>query len=57
MSMEEKLIHDFLTLSDDKRREVIDFIEFLKDRNSKQLEITMNDIINENHKALEELSK
>lgn len=30
VSIEEKLIQDFLALPDDKKLEVIDFVEFLK---------------------------
>ncbi|WP_128101506.1 DUF2281 domain-containing protein [Paenibacillus sp. DCT19] len=57
MSIEEKLIQDFLTLPDDKKIEVIDFVEFLKNRNNKQMDSLMDDIINENIEALRELSK
>lgn len=57
MSIEEKLIHDFLALPDDKRREVLEYVELLKHRNNKQVEDVMDEIINENHEALEELSK
>jgi hypothetical protein len=57
MSLEEKLMHDFLTLPEDKKLEVIDFVEFLKTKNEKSLENMMDDIINENREALEELAK
>jgi hypothetical protein len=57
MSIEEKLIQDFLTLPDDKKLEVIDFVEFLKIRSNKQIELFMDDIINENIEALRELAK
>ncbi|MCM3175434.1 DUF2281 domain-containing protein [Paenibacillus sp. MER 99-2] len=57
MSIEEKLIQDFLTLPGDKKIEVIDFVEFLKNRNNKQMDSLMDDIINENIEALRELSK
>ncbi|MNO53510.1 hypothetical protein D3C76_439590 [compost metagenome] len=57
MSIEEKLIQDFLTLPDDKKLEVIDFVEFLKIRSNKQMELFMDDIINENIEALRELAK
>ncbi|MBB6024865.1 ribosomal silencing factor RsfS [Paenibacillus sp. JGP012] len=57
MSIEEKLIQDFLTLPDDKKIEVIDFVEFLKNRSNKQMDSLMDDIINENIEALRELSK
>ncbi|MDQ0170518.1 DUF2281 domain-containing protein [Paenibacillus tundrae] len=57
MSIEEKLIQDFLTLPDDKKIEVIDFVEFLKNRNNKQMDSLMDDIITENIEALRELSK
>lgn len=33
MNLEEKLLKGFQILSDDKKREVIDFVEFLKTRN------------------------
>ncbi|MBU5351086.1 DUF2281 domain-containing protein [Paenibacillus barcinonensis] len=57
MSIEETLIQDFLTLPDDKKIEVIDFVEFLKNRSNKQMDSLMDDIINENIEALRELSK
>jgi hypothetical protein len=53
----EKLIQDFLTLPEDKKLEVIDFVEFLKTKNQNNLENMMDDIIDENRKALEELAK
>lgn len=55
MSLEEKLLKDFQSLSDDKKREVIDFVEFLKTRN-REVENSMDEIIEENRDALEELS-
>lgn len=57
VSIEEKLIQDFLALPDDKKLEVIDFVEFLKSRNNKQMESLMDDIVNENIEALRELAK
>lgn len=56
MSIEEKLIHDFLALPDDKRKKVINYVESLKN-STKQIENVMDEIISENHKALKELSK
>ncbi|CAG7614107.1 hypothetical protein PAESOLCIP111_01677 [Paenibacillus solanacearum] len=57
MSLEEKLIQDFLTLPEDKKLEVIDFVEFLKTKIQNNLENMMDDIISENREALEELAK
>lgn len=57
MSLEEKMLQDFLTLPEDKKLEVIDFVEFLKTKNQNNLERMMDDIINENREALEELAK
>ncbi|MNP37041.1 hypothetical protein D3C76_1304650 [compost metagenome] len=57
VSIEEKLIQDFLALPDDKKLEVIDFVEFLKSRSNEQMESLMNEIIIENREALRELAK
>ncbi|MEK3912127.1 DUF2281 domain-containing protein [Paenibacillus sp. FSL H7-0331] len=57
MSIEEKLLQDFLALPEDKKLEVIDFVEFLKSRNQNKLEALMDNIIVENRDALEELAK
>ena len=57
MSLEEKLLKEFSDLPDDKKIEVIDFVEFLKNKNNKQLESLMDTIIDDNRKALEELAK
>lgn len=57
MSLAEKLIKDFETLTEDKKMEVIDFVDFLKNKDQKKLENMMDLIIVENKVALEELSK
>lgn len=57
MSLEEKLIQDLLTLPEDKKLEVIDFVEFLKTKIQNNLENMMDDIISENREVLEEPAK
>lgn len=57
MSLEEKLIHDFQSLPQDKKLEVLDFVEFLKSKNLDTLNNTMDQIINQNLGALKELAK
>jgi len=57
MSLEQKLISDFLSLPQEKQMEVIDFVEFLKTKNASQTESMMDNIINENLEALKELAK
>jgi hypothetical protein len=57
MNIAEKLLKDFETLPEDKKIEVIDFVDFLKNRNQEKLENMMDLIITENIVALKELSK
>jgi hypothetical protein len=57
MSLEEKLMKDFLTLPDDKKLEVMDFVEFLKSKGITSVENMMDEIIIENQEALKELAK
>ena len=55
--LSEKLLNDFNSLPKDKQEEVIDFVEFLKRQNEKELESIMDNIIKENEVALKELGK
>ena len=57
MSLAEKLIKDFEELPETQKREVIDFVEFLKIKNQKRLENMMDEVIFENREALDELAK
>lgn len=57
MSLAERLIKDFEELPENHKREVIDFVEFLKQKNQKRLENMMDEVIFENKDALEELAK
>jgi hypothetical protein len=57
MSLAEKLMGEFNELPDDKKQEVIDFVEFLKQRTEKNIDSLMNKIINDNEEALKELAK
>lgn len=55
--LSEKLLNDFNSLPIDKQKEVIDFVEFLKSQNEKELESIMDNIIKGNEVALKELAK
>lgn len=57
MSLAEKLIKDFEELPETQKREVIDFVEFLKIKHQKRLEKMMDEVIFENKEALDELAK
>lgn len=57
MSLAEKLVKEFETLPEIQKREVIDFVEFLKQKNQREMEKLMDMVIDENVEALKELSK
>lgn len=57
MNLAEKLVVEFEQLSEEKKREVIDFVEFVKAKEQKELESLMDLVISENTQALEELAK
>ena len=57
MSLAEKVLLEFQKLSDEKKDEVIDFIEYLKMKEQKQLEALIDQGIEENMEALKELAK
>lgn len=57
MTLAEKLLKEFESLTEDKKQEVIDFVELLKNKNQSDLENMMHSIIVENKEALLELGK
>lgn len=57
MTLAEKLIYEFEQLSESKKIEVIDFVEFVKRKEQMELEELMDTVIDENKEALKELAK
>lgn len=57
MSLSEKFIQEFEQLPEDKKKEVIDFIEFIKVKGQKEIEGYMDNIILENKEALRKLAE
>lgn len=57
MTIVEKFIKEFEDLPEYRQAEVIDFIEFLKDKDNKKIEEMMDLIIEDNKEALLELAK
>lgn len=57
MTLAEKLLQEFQELPEDKKQQVIDFVEFLKSKQQQELEAMMDDIIDTNKEALMELAK
>jgi uncharacterized protein YfbU (UPF0304 family) len=55
MSLAERFLKDFEELPEDKKKEVIDFIEFLKMRDKNELGKLMDSIIDENQEAFTEI--
>lgn len=52
-----RFLKDFEELPEDKKKEVIDFIEFLKMRDKNELGKLMDSIIDENQEAFTEISQ
>ncbi len=57
MRLAEILVQEFEKLSDEKKKEVIDFVEFLKQKDRKDKQALMDSIIDENLQSLKELAK
>jgi recombinational DNA repair protein RecR len=57
MSLAEKLLESFNKLPEEQQKEVIDFAMFLNQKKQRDIELIMDEIISENHEALEELGK
>ena len=57
MGLAERFLREFEELPEEKKKEVIDFIEFLKLRDNNELGKLMDSIMNENREAFEELSR
>jgi len=57
MTLAEKLLQEFQELSEDKQRQTINFVEFLRTKEQKELENMMDDVISENKEAFLELAK
>ena len=57
MSLADRFLKDFEELPEDKKKEGIDFIEFLKMRDKNELAKLMDAIIDENREAFKELSQ
>lgn len=56
MTLAEKLLVEFGQLTEEKQKEVINFIEFIKIKEQKEIENLMDAVISENREALEELA-
>lgn len=52
MTLAQKLVNEFKTLTDNQKKEVINFIETLKQKNDKMIEGLMDEVILENAEAL-----
>ncbi len=57
MTLAEKLLQNFQELPDERKRQVIDFVEFLRIKERQGLEQMMDNIIAENKEAFVELAK
>lgn len=57
MTLAEKLLRDFQALPEDKQQQVIDFVEFIRNKQQKEMETLMDEIITVNKEAFVELAK
>ena len=57
MSLPETVMFELKSLTPEAQRQVLDFTLFLKEKQQRELETMMDDIIEENLPALKELAK
>ncbi len=57
MTLAEKLLQEFQALPEDKQKQVVDFVELMRNKHQKEIEAMMDDIITQNREAFLELAK
>ena len=57
MTLAQKLVNEFEALTDNQKMEVIDFVEFLKQKNEKKIEKFIGEDRDVHKEALKELAK
>lgn len=57
VTLAERLLQDFQELPEEKKRQVLDFVEFLRTKQQQELEKMMDVIITENKEAFLELAR
>ena len=57
MGLPEQIMLELEAMNDDQKREVLDFVRFLRMKEQRELERTMDSLIDENLEALLELAK
>lgn len=57
MSVQEELLQELEAMSDAQRAQVLDFARFLRHREQQALDRLVDDIIDQNMEAFEELAK
>lgn len=56
MTLAEKLLQEFQALPEDKQQQIVDFVEFMCNKQRKEMEAMMDDIIAENKEAFVKLA-
>jgi hypothetical protein len=57
MGLPEQIMLELEAMNDNQKREVLDFVRFLRMKEQRELERTMDSLIDENLEALLELAK
>ena len=57
MSLPEAIMHELKSMSDYQKREVLDFVRFLRMKEERELDALMDSIIDDNLEAFKELAK
>ena len=57
MSLPEAIMHELKSMNDYQKREVLDFVRFLRMKEERELDALMDSIIEDNLEAFKELAK
>jgi len=57
MSLPEAIMHELKSMNDYQKREVLDFVRFLRMKEERELDALMDSIIDDNLEAFKELAK
>ena len=57
MSLPEAIMHELQSMNDYQKKEVLDFVRFLRMKEERELDALMDSIIDDNLEAFKELAK